>query len=408
MVAGQDRPALRRCIGVDLDRFAAEHWSRTPLLSRRGSLPQDFTDLLSPVAVDEIVSRRGLRTPFVRMAKDGDVIAAARYTRGGGVGAEVRDQVSDDQVLGLFADGATLVLQGLHRMWPPLVDFAGDLAVDLGHPVQANSYITPPQSRGFSPHYDVHDVFVLQVSGTKRWVVHAPVVQDPLAGQPWTGRRALVADAAVGEPVIDAVLEPGDSLYLPRGWIHSAQALGEVAVHLTLGVHPVTRRTLVEELLAMAGDEPGLRGSLPLGLDLAPPGAQAPEVPETIDALVQWLGAVDVEDLTQRLRTRLWSGVRPAPAGPLAQAARAAALSVDDVVRLRGRLRCSLSQDGDQVVLVLADRRLSLAASTGAALTAVLSGDELRVGDLPGLDAEAAVVLVRRLLREGVVVPAGA
>ena len=144
-------------------------------------------------------------------------------------------------MLRLFAEGSTVVLQGLHRLWPPLIEFAGQLAADLGHPTQVNAYVTPPSSRGFSPHYDVHDVFVLQVAGEKHWRIHEPVLADPLRDQPWTDRAAEVAAAAEREPVIDAVLRPGDALYLPRGYMHSAQALGEISAHLTVGVHPVTR-----------------------------------------------------------------------------------------------------------------------------------------------------------------------
>ena len=75
--------------------------------------------------------------------------------------------------------------------------------------MQANAYITPPQNRGFDDHYDVHDVFVLQIEGTKRWIIHEPVHPDPLRDQPWTDRRSAVAEAAKGEAYIDTVLEPG-------------------------------------------------------------------------------------------------------------------------------------------------------------------------------------------------------
>jgi hypothetical protein len=51
-----------------------------------------------------------------------------------------------------------------YRVWPPIVAFSQQLVAELGHPVQANAYITPPSSRGFAPHYDVHDLFVLQVA----------------------------------------------------------------------------------------------------------------------------------------------------------------------------------------------------------------------------------------------------
>ena len=90
-------------------------------------------------------------------------------------------------MLAALDDGATLVLQALHRTWPPLVEFGARLAAELGHPVQINAYITPPQNQGFAPHYDVHDVFVLQIAGRKRWRIHAPVVADA-ARQPARGR----------------------------------------------------------------------------------------------------------------------------------------------------------------------------------------------------------------------------
>ena len=160
-----------------------------------------------------------------------------RYTRGGGTGALIGDQVADDQVLALFADGHTIVLQGLHRLWPPLIDFAGALTSDLGHPVQINAYITPSSSQGFSAHYDVHDVFVLQVAGEKRWRIHAPVVSDPRRDEPWTDHRAAVERRAVEPPLIDAVCVRVQTLP-PRGYLSAAEATGGT----TCGRAPADRR----------------------------------------------------------------------------------------------------------------------------------------------------------------------
>jgi lysine-specific demethylase/histidyl-hydroxylase NO66 len=183
--------ALNRCVACGLDRFAAEHWGRAPLLTRGAELAAGFDDLFGAAAVDELVSRRGLRIPFLRMAKDGKVLPGATFTRGGGAGASIGDQAADDRVLAAMADGATLVLQALHRTWPPLVEFGSRLAQELGHPIQINAYITPPESQGFAPHYDVHDVFVLQVTGRKRWTIHEPVVVDPMS--PATRSTCLAA-----------------------------------------------------------------------------------------------------------------------------------------------------------------------------------------------------------------------
>ncbi|MGY1813188.1 cupin domain-containing protein [Blastococcus sp. SYSU D00820] len=334
---------------------------------------------------------------------------AARFTTSGGAGAEVADQVSSDAVLRLFAEGSTVVLQGLHRLWPPLIEFADQLAADLGHPTQVNAYITPPSSRGFSAHYDVHDVFVLQVAGEKHWTIHAPVLPDPLRTQPWTDRRAAVAAAAEGEPVIDTVLRPGDALYLPRGYLHSATALGEISAHLTVGVHSVTRWAAAEAALdvvrELATEDPALRSSLPLGVDLADPGAVTGEVTDVVAALRAWLDRVDPAEVAERLRARTWSQVRPEPVAPLAQAGAAAALTPDTVLRLRRRLRCQLREPADgRVVLIGGRRRHEFPAGTAPALAELLSAGELKVTDLPGLDAADRLTLARRLVTESIAV----
>ena len=190
-------------------------------------------------------------------------------------------------------------------MWPPVVTFCQRLAADLGHPVQANAYVTPPQNQGFSNHYDVHDVFVLQISGEKRWVIHEPVHPAPLRHQPWTDRRRSVERRAAEEPVIDTVLRPGDSLYLPRGFLHAATALGGVSTHLTLGVHSWTRYGLAEQLVQLAlravAEDPEARAALPLGVDLSDPGDLAEDLDVIRGRLIDVLADADASSLASAL-----------------------------------------------------------------------------------------------------------
>ncbi|WP_242610986.1 cupin domain-containing protein [Blastococcus saxobsidens] len=393
--------------------FGEQYWARRPLLTRAEDTGNSFTDLLDLPAVDELLSRRGLRTPFLRIAKDGAVVDPERFTSSGGAGAEIADQVSSEAVLRLFADGSTVVLQGLHRLWPPLIEFADSLAADLGHPTQVNAYITPPSSRGFSPHYDVHDVFVLQMAGKKHWTIHEPVLPDPLRTQVWNDRADEVAAAAEREPVIDAVLRPGDALYLPRGYLHSARALGEISAHLTVGIHPVTRWAAAESALdlvrTLAAEDPELRGSLPLGLDLTRPDSIRDDVAAVIAGLQDWLGRVDPTEVADRLRARTWSQVRPEPVAPLAQATAAAALTPDTVLRLRARLRCSLRDAADGRVTLLGGRRThTFPAEARPALAELLAVGELEVGDLPALDPADRITLARRLVTDGIATVPGA
>ncbi|AZS38565.1 putative ribosomal oxygenase [Microbacterium lemovicicum] len=404
------RPALSRCIRVDEQVFADEYWGRRALLSTAEELAarpgneHGFEDLFTAASVDELVTRRGVRTPFIRMAREGTVLPPSAFTASGGFGAEVGDQVASEKVLKEFAAGATIVLQGLHRLWPPIIDFTRELVADIGYPAQVNAYVTPPSSQGFSPHYDTHDVFVLQVAGEKHWVIHEPVLDNPLASQPWGEVGAEVAERAKGEPAIDAVLRPGDALYLPRGWIHSATALGDTSVHLTVGMSAYTGADVIDALLGVIRDVPDLRASLPLGVDLTDAGQLEGVVTRTVARLTEALTGADAGAVSRALSSRFERSVRPEPVAPLAAVAAAAALTAETVVRWRAGVRVRLEDAGERVRIVTPGVTLGLPVEARAALEALAQGRPITVGRLPGVDADSAVVVVRRLLREGLVV----
>ncbi|GAB92155.1 cupin domain-containing protein [Gordonia rhizosphera] len=395
---------LSRCISTDPETFAGRHWGRRPMLSRSHELPRDFDDLLSGESVDELLTSRGVRIPFIRMAKEGALVGRECFVGPAGFGAEVADQVDSAMVLAQFADGATIVLQGLHRLWPPVIDFVRDMVDDLGHPVQANAYITPPSNRGFDPHYDVHDVFVLQVTGRKHWRVHEPVYTDPLPSQPWTDHRAAIVRRADDAPVIDTILEPGDALYLPRGWIHSAQALGETSIHLTVGVEPLTARDVMAAVLDELATVAEFRASLPMRAD--PADAIAGTIATAIDVLRERAGEFGTTAAT-RLATRHARRTRPVAVAPLATLEAIDNLTADTAVRWRHGLHATRHRCGERVELRLPDRTVSFPAVCADALAQIRRGDTVSARTLPGLDAADGEVVIRRLLREAVVIVVG-
>jgi bifunctional lysine-specific demethylase and histidyl-hydroxylase NO66 len=398
---------LSRCIDTDPAEFARTHWGRLPLLSRSGALPRDFSDLLSPATVDELLAERGVRAPFIRLAKDGALIDRGCYLGAAGFGAEITDQVDTGKVLAQFADGASIVLQGLHRLWPPVIDFVRDMVDDLGHPVQANAYITPPSSQGFDPHYDVHDVFVLQAAGRKHWTIHEPVHRDPLASQPWTDHRDAIARRVADAPVIDTVLGPGDALYLPRGWIHSARAEETLSIHLTIGVSAVTRMDVLRAVVDQLAGIDEFRTSLPMGSDFTDADEMTGTASKIIAELTETLRD-RTSELGERTATRLArhyaDRTRPVAVRPLAMLdslVQAGTLAV----RWRRGLVGSVEFAGERVRLRLPDRTIDFPPQCADALAAVHRGDVVTAAGLPGLDAADGEVVVRRLLREAVLVP---
>lgn len=360
-----------------------------------------FDDLLSLADVDAQLSGGGLRRPSVRLARDGDILASSSFTRRVRTGSVwIDDLIDPGRTLAQFADGATIVLQSLQRWWPPLAGFCRQLEDELGHPVQANAYLTPDGAAGFAPHHDTHDVFVLQVHGTKHWTVRAPLVEAP------TERHRSDHGAAADQPVLfDVDLIPGDCLYLPRGFIHSAAAQDGATLHVTIGVLSVTRHDLLRRLLDRAADEPTLRAALPVGY-ASDPEAAGRVVTEAIADLVSWLEDVDVTQFAEDLVDREALRRRPPVEGQLLELTTLDAIDDTTEVAVRAGLGWRLGPapaDTDRVVLRLADRRVDLPAAVTPALTLLLDGEPHAVRELDHLlDRSGRSVLVRRLVREGV------
>ena len=421
---------LRRCFAIDRERFAAEHWNTRPLLVRaadRDPAPggaRGFEDLLSADDVDSLLGERGLRTPFFTMVADGQGLPRSRFTRATNAGGQrVGDVADTDGIAQAHAEGATIVLQALHKVWPALGVFCRDLAAELGHQTQANVYVTPPGAQGFKPHHDTHDVLVLQVDGAKHWTIHPPAVQLPLKTQP---SKDLGPDPVGGRPPeIDVVLEPGDALYLPRGWLHSAQTTDQRSIHLTVGLLATTWADVLTDLVAGAGrDEVGLRRALDLPADAGRPGA-APAGPGTDGAggpdgsddvaafraaARAWVDSIDDAAVRRVVAARRRGAVPAEPVPALAQDRAARALAPADLVRPRVGVHPRPRVVGDRAELVVGERTVSFPAWTGPALAAALAGPVSATslaGAGLGVDVDDATVVLRRLLRERVLLPAG-
>ncbi len=372
------RPALARCVG-DVEVFRTKYWDHEPLLVRAAD-PARYVDLFSWDAADELLSERGLRTPFLRVVRDGVIQPASAFTASGGLGATIADQVSDDKVALLLSQGATLVLQGLHRTWRPVTDFARELVDELGHPVQVNAYITPAGARGFARHYDVHDVFVLQVEGAKTWQVRPPVTPGPpLPDEEWTRYRDAVERAGAEPAHLDVTLNPGDCLYLPRGWLHEAAAGDDGSVHLTLGIHPVTGRAVLDALVAQLAGEPELRSALPAHADLGGEHEVA-AVLARVQALLAQVSPARVHDAVLE---RADASVRAEPLAPLRQAAAVADPVNHGPYRARRGVRLTVTRsDQGWVARLPSGGQWSGDVAAGALADLLLSGDVVAVEQL--------------------------
>ncbi|GAB3017404.1 hypothetical protein GCM10011376_02330 [Nocardioides flavus (ex Wang et al. 2016)] len=338
-------------------------------------------EVLSLAHVDHLLTETAIRTPAVRVARDGAVLPESSFTRGGSLaGKPLTGLVDPVKLLRLHDEGATIVLQGLQRYWSPVGHLVAELELELGHPCQANAYLTPPGAQGFAVHSDSHDVFVLQTHGTKMWEVH---------GEGGPG---------------DLLLEPGVVAYLPTGTPHAARAQESVSLHLTIGVNQLTWRSLltreVGRLLAEVPDE-----HLPAGY-LADPLRLAEGLGEHLVGVADAVRRLDPAVLATAQAQAFLAGRPPRLAGALLDRdALATGIAPDTRLRRRRGHPCELVDDGDTVRVLIGDRALRVPARVRPALEHVADHLELTPADLALLDAafdlESALVLCRRLVREG-------
>jgi lysine-specific demethylase/histidyl-hydroxylase NO66 len=394
-------PAIERCAG-DPAAFVRDHWAKAPLL-RRGAGPDGFDDLLSLDDVDRILATTSPRTPAFRMVKDGKPLPASAYTKSGRMGSvPLADLADPGKIFDQFHAGATIVLQSLQRYWPPLTELSRQLELFFTHPVQVNAYLTPPASRGLGVHHDTHDVFVLQVHGRKLWQVWDAAVPFPLAHQK---QLPPGAESPTEAPQVDAELAPGDCLYVPRGFRHAARTAETASLHLTVGMLTRNWNDLLREVVELATEEAWFRESLPVGFANDPATLEG-SLADRVEELRRFLDKVDLAKVADRAGRRFWANRPPPLEGQLR-----ALLSLDElddatVVRRRPGAAARLRVAGGRLELLLGDRTLTMPATLEPAVRQVLDGDELTPGELAGhLDGPSRLVLVRRLVREGLLQP---
>ena len=155
-----------------IDTFADQHWDDAPLVLQ-GRDPGLYEGILSLDDLDRLLTTTGLRHPTFRLVKLGEELPRPSYTVGPiewGTGA-VDGFIGLEQVRSEMQQGATLVLEAVQRLWEPIAQLSRLFEQHFHCPAPVNLYCTPPSAQGFRPHFDVQNVFVLQLHGTKRWQV---------------------------------------------------------------------------------------------------------------------------------------------------------------------------------------------------------------------------------------------
>ena len=377
---------------ISVETFLAEIWAKTHYHVARHCADYFETVLPGPPLTEDLVAVFCQESSALRLMRETDKKGADSYRL-------------DDGSLDLagirndFADGYTIVLDGVERHIRAIAALSQSIEVELNFPVQVNAYITPPRSQGLVPHYDDHDVLILQIQGSKTWHIYEGVDVPPREIQREKDKAVGIED--LPSP-IDLQLEAGDVLYLPRGKVHEAETKSEPSIHLTVGVHAPTALMLaVGALYAQSFHDDRLNAQLP------PRHLDDADQRAALDALMRDT-VKTVEDpsaLARGLDTLADVLVRRGRCPPVGPILNAVGIDEQTLVRKYQPLYSSVKAEPGGVTLQFASLSVGAGPDHNAAMEFVSRSTEpFRVGDLPELSERQQIELTRSLIVSGFLV----
>ncbi len=382
---------------LSFDDFLANYWERT-FLHLQGE-PERFADYFSSRDIDSWLTstRSGLPDSIMITAPEG-AEARSDKCRPGDIGA--------DAVHMAFARGSSLVLNHMED-WPSLHRLVKALGRDFHADIGVNAYFTPKGARTLPIHTDEHDVLILHLEGEKVWRLHEfSLLQVRLAqkknlrfSQEWYGRTSTPLLAEI-------VIRPGDLLYIPRGMPHFAVAQDSTCLHLTVSVSPLYWMDFLKiaaEQAAIYSQE--LRRALPPGFvdsqELCDRMRRA--FPDIMRAFQEFTSFDEVLAAIKRNRVTF----QGAPAdGQFALFSSTDDLVAESEVERRRDVLCVVDEVFDnernkKIAIWFANQYVAGPPHLRRTLEFIRDHAKFRVSEMPGLDENGQMILVRRLIREG-------
>ncbi len=359
---------------VSRDEFFSEYWERQ-LLSVQRQDDHYYQGLMTKRDIEDIISISDARYPAIRLAKDGSYYPPHLYTKDVTIGDLSFHGVPDiDKISAEYGKGATVALPALHRTFEPLSALCARLEEQLDHAFHANVYVTPGKAAGFPPHYDTHDILVLQIAGKKRWLIDQPSINLPHGSQGFKPQGFIP-----GPRLAQIELTAGDLLYLPRGYVHSTITSDSYSAHVTIGINVYTWVDLAKELLPRCVENVAFRKALPPGF-----ASQARLRPALKAQLIRLLPTLPADMDHDRLLDRLMLMVKIARRDiPTRFQCDASVVSADSSLQTADKERYHVLQSQGDLILDFEGRKYLFPPGIGPTLSAMCARGRFRVAELP-------------------------
>jgi len=222
--------------------FREQYYGKQPLLIR--GHPKKFAGLFHWDDLNRLLNASPHPHPHVRVAAPG-----------------TRDEATSSSLIERCRAGASLVFNQIDLYDPKIGELTHALAAETGELINVNLYLSQAGQAAAGRHYDLHDVFVLQIDGHKAWSVYDPTIEKPIQNM------TEVSYEAPSRPVLECELAPGDVLYIPRGHWHEALAQRGLSLHLTVGLQARTGIDYLTWFVDQLRSDVRFRQEFPLSFD---------------------------------------------------------------------------------------------------------------------------------------------
>ncbi|MDT9695382.1 JmjC domain-containing protein [Streptomyces sp. P17] len=269
-------------------------WPDEPRVYERGRTEVD--EAMSLDVFTELIDTGCVPPDEVAVVKAGPASRTAFLTNGRTDPAKLRR---------LADQGYTIRLGNMQRWLPFFRRLSQSIKEETGYSNYASAFLTPEGEQGLLHHWDQQMGVIVQVAGTKTWQLWKPPIEAPMRewGESFrVWREDFIPEWEAAGPDLTIELNTGQTLLLPRGWVHNPHALhhDEPSLHLTFAIKERTPLWLAEQLLARAIEQPEFRRVvLPGELEES---VLADQLSETTRALVAFLTELDMKAMAGLVR----------------------------------------------------------------------------------------------------------
>ena len=386
----QNFDLLRKLIEpLGVNEFLRDYYEKKPLLSPNNKC-RNFGDLISLEKLDHLLATSELPPASIDMARSKPPISKANFTFKSG-------NIDRGAVVRHYQSGATIIFPQINLAIDELANFCRNLEFELSCKVQTNVYLTPRNSQGFKTHYDDHDVFIMQIHGKKNWNLYQQAVEKPFRGEPFDS-----SEHEAGKLNLNFTMEPGDCLYIPRGYMHDATNVGsEPSLHITVGLLVKKWADLMLEVLSeVALNNSEFRESLPVGFakkdfDMSNARTDFRKLVET------FANEADFDNVFNMFKQEYYRTRKPNLKGALMQSS--VGIETGTSYRLRENFQFAIKSEGEQTVVSCAGGDLKFRVSAEAGLRFILEGNSFDTDHFSDLPNDEGKEIIDKLIAFGVI-----